>query len=74
MKDHRPSAVTATPNGVPGTGSIEVDTVRSTGAAAVATLQPGTPTGAVIGAADAGRAEPPPGEVAGGASMRPAAG
>jgi hypothetical protein len=78
--DQRPSAVTATPNGVPGADSIEAGTVCSADAAAAATLQPGTRAVAVTGAADAGRAGPTPGEAAAvvadgvGASMRPPAG
>jgi hypothetical protein len=72
--DHRPSAVTATPNGVEGTGAIGAGTVRRAGAGAVAVLHSGARAGPVTGAVAAGRAEPVPGGAAAGVSMRAVAG
>jgi hypothetical protein len=52
-KDHRPSAVTATPNGFPGTGDSRASPAGSCGPGALAVLQPGTATLDTTGPADA---------------------
>src|SRR5262252_8670681 len=52
-KDQRPSAVTATPNGSPGTRDSVTSAAGSRGPGAVAVLQPGLPR-AVVRAEDAG--------------------
>src|ERR1700683_2378655 len=63
-KDQLPSAVTTTPNGLPGADSIAVGTLVSSGADAVAVLHPGTRAGTIARA----------GAVWAGDALRPAAG
>src|SRR4029077_14674140 len=54
-KDQRPSAVTATPNGSPGTGDSRASPAGSCRPGALAALQPGAATLDTTGLADTGR-------------------